>query len=166
MRGGTRNKLPAPLRAIKGSRTRAHHAREPRLTPARPDTPRHLSAEERELWEYYAPLLEASKVMTAQDRDTLAQFCEARAQVIEIKRLQADPAYRRVLVSVVVDGAGNEKPRVETNPLDTQRRAWTDKARLCGAELGLSPMSRARVSAVGGDEGAVDPLESLLKAVK
>jgi P27 family predicted phage terminase small subunit len=131
-----------------------------------PDPPRHLTVRERELWDYYAPLLGASRVMTAQDRETLVQFCESRAQVMEIKQLQADPAYRRVLISTLVDGAGNEKPKIETNPLDAQRRAWTDKARLCAAELGLSPMSRARVSTVGPDERDADPLESLLKVVK
>ena len=166
MRGGTRNKLPEPLRAVRGSRTRPYHKAEPRPRQGVPTPPRHLSADEQELWDYYAPLLAESRVLTVQDRETLAQFCEARAQVVEIKRLQADPAYRRVLVSVMVDGAGNEKPKVETNPLDVQRRAWTDKARLCAAELGLSPMSRARVQATGGEEHEGDPLEAMLRAVK
>lgn len=131
-----------------------------------PDCPRHLTPDEQELWEYYAPLLEQVRILTPHDRDTLAQFCEARAQVIDIKRQQADPSYRRVLISVMIDGAGNENPKIGTNPLDVQRRAWTDKARLCAAELGLSPMSRARVKATGGDEVEKDPLESLLRAVK
>jgi len=140
--------------------------REPKVAVSAPDVPSHLTAGERELWNYYAPLLEASKVLTAQDRETLAQFCEARAQVVEIKAQQASPEYRRMLVSTMVDGAGNERVRVETNPLDVQRRAWTDKTRLCASELGLSPMSRARVSAVGGDDVEVDPIEALMRRVK
>ena len=166
MRGGTRNKLPSALRAVKGTRERPHHKREPKVSAEIPEAPRHLTADEQELWDYYAPLLGGSRVLTLQDRDTLAQYCEARAQVMDIKAQQADPAYRRVLISPMIDSAGNERIRVETNPLDAQRRAWTDKARLCAAELGLSPMSRARVSAVGGEEAEADPLETALRAVK
>ncbi len=168
MRGIGRRPKAAAIRVLHGSRTRPHHRerQEPTLRPEVPASPRHLTGDEQELWDYYAPLLGASRVMTAQDRETLVQFCEARAQVVEIKRLQADPAYRRVLVSVVVDGAGNEKPKVETNPLDVQRRSWTDKARLCAEELVMSPMSRARVSTVGSEPREADTLETMLKALQ
>lgn len=167
MRGGPRRNKPTAIKMLTGNPgKRALPKREPRPASGVPAPPEHLTADERELWDYYAPLLAASKVLTVQDREALVQFCEARAQVVEIKRQQADPAYRRVLVSVVVDGAGNEKPKVETNPLDAQRRQWTQNARLCGAELGLSPMSRARVATVGGEEREADPLEGLLRAVK
>lgn len=167
MRGGTRNKLPAAIRTLKGARTREHHRHEPTglavaegLVP-----PRHLTADERELWDYYAPILSRVRVMTEADVDALIQFVEARGQVQEIKRQQMNPEYTRVLITVTVDGAGNERVRAETNPLDVQRRAWTDKARLCGAELGLSPMSRARVSAV---EPVAEPdeVEKILRRVK
>lgn len=164
-RSGRRPK-PAALRAITGSRARPHHRREPKAATGIPAPPSHLTAGERELWDYYCPLLASAKVLTLQDRDTLAQFVEARDQVSQIKALQSDADYRRVLVSTVIDGAGNERVRVETNPLDVQRRAWTDKARLCAAELGLSPMSRARVSTVGGEDAEADPIETLMRAVK
>ena len=104
----------------------------------------------------YGALLEAIKVLSRQDRDTLAQFCEARAQVQDIKRLQADPDYRRVVVSIIVDSAGNEKVKGETHPLDAQRRQWTQIARLCASELGLSPTSRARAQVAGQDDSEAD----------
>lgn len=167
MRGGQGPRTkPAALRVLHGSRMRPYHRTQASGTVAPVDPPAHMTDEERALWDYYHPLLTASRVMTADDRDTLTQFCEARAQVVAIKTEQADPAYRRVLVSVMIDSAGNEKPKVESNPLDAQRRAWTQIARLCASELGLSPMSRARVAVVGGTEREADPLESLLKAAK
>lgn len=166
MRGGPRRNKPVAMKVLAGNPgKRKLPAREPRPRAGVPEAPEHLTAGERALWDYYAPLLAESKVLTQQDRDTLAQFVEARAQVADIKAMQADPEYRRVLVSTMVDAAGNERVRVETNPLDAQRRAWTDKARLCASELGLSPMSRARVSAVGGEEAEADPLESLMRSV-
>jgi P27 family predicted phage terminase small subunit len=153
MRGGPRSNKPAALRAIQGSRTRPRHKREPKARPVELEAPRHLTELERTLWEYYAPRLAGVKVTTELDRETLTQFVEARAQVEDIKAQQADPDYRRVIISVVIDGAGNEKPKADTNPLDVQRRAWTQIARLCAAEIGLSPVSRARTSAPSEDSG-------------
>lgn len=162
MRGGPRSNKPAALRAVQGSRKRPHHHTEPRVEPREPVAPEHLTTTEAALWSYYAPRLAAVKVLSELDRDTLTQFVEARAQIEDIKGLQADPDYRRVIVCTVIDGAGNEKPKAETNPLDAQRRAWTQIARLCASELGLSPVSRARTAVPGGDEER-DEFDEFLK---
>lgn len=165
MRGIGRRPQPETLRALRGGRTRAHHRPQPTVAVSVPTRPTHLSLTEATIWDYYAPLLEAARVLTDHDREALVQFCEARAQIEEIKRLQADPDYRRVAISVTIDGAGNERVKAESNPLDAQRRAWTQIARMCAAELGLSPMSRARVSPVGAS-GEPDEAEAFLQAVK
>ena len=161
MRTGNNIKAAA-TRELHGSRKRPRHKTQPKVTPGIPACPDHLNERERDLWAYYAPRLAAVKLLSEMDRDTLAQFVEARAQVEDIKALQADPSYRRVLVSVMIDSAGNEKPRLETNPLDAQRRQWTQIARYCAAELGLSPVSRARTAVPADDEQ--DELDEFLKA--
>lgn len=169
MKGGARNTKPERQRALEGSRVRPWHHPQPQVAVGVPERPPHLTDAERALWDYYAPQLAAVRVLTLQDRETLCQFVEARAQVEDIKRQQAAPEYRRLMVTVTIDGAGNEKVKAESNPLDAQRRLWTDLARKCAAELGLSPQTRARVAPVP-DAPREDAFETFqkkaLRAVK
>lgn len=167
MKGGPRRNQSAAIRALKGSRTRPRHKGQPTVAPGAPEPPEKMTAAARAVWAYYAPLLAEARILTAHDREVLALFCESCAQVRDIQREQAAPEYRRVMLSITVDGAGNERVRAETNPLDVQLRAWTDKVRLLAADLGLSPMARARVQAAPADEDAeADPLETMLRRVK
>jgi len=164
MRGGNRSAKPAAIRAIQGSRKRPNQRPE---VPAAPVStlapPPGLSPAERTVWKYYEPQLVAVKVLTALDRDCLADFCRARSEIAAIRKAQQDSAYMRLMVTVTIDGAGNEHFKAQTNPLDVQLRNWLTLARLAGAELGLSPVSRARVAPAGQTEEK-DELESYIAA--
>ena len=151
MRGGARTTKTDRQRQLDGSRKRPWQTPDPTFREGAPETPVHLTDDETAYWNYYAPMLAETRVLTLADRDALRLYCEALGQLDDLKQQQADPAYRRVLISTVIDGAGNEKVKADTNPLDAQRRQWHQIARLCAAELGLSPTSRARVS-TGGDQ--------------
>lgn len=151
MKGGPRRNKPAALRALHGSKTRPRHGKEPSFAPMSVEAPSTLTEIERAFWSYYQPILSAGNVLTAGDRDTLRRYCEALAEIDDIRAQQRAPEYRRVMVTVTIDSAGNEKVRAETNPLDAQLRNWVQIARLCASDLGLTPASRARVATVGND---------------
>ena len=145
MKGGARRNKPAALRVIEGSRVRPRHKFEPRVLPQVPEPPEHLNERELALWHYYAKLLGDAKMLTLQDRDCLSQYCEARARIAELAQWSS------------------RDPRV-----DAQRRAWITVARMCGSELGLSPVSRGRVQVRHEQESGdgFDAYMAQLKAVK
>ena len=147
MKGGPRRTKSEAQRLQDGSRKRPHQHPQAQIQAAceRPK----LSAPQRRYWDYYAPLLEQARMLSAGDREALRLYCIALAQVDDIEQQQAATEYRRVMLTVTVDGAGNEKIKAETNPLDAQLRMWIEIARHHAAELGLSPASRTRVAPVG-----------------
>ena len=150
MKGGGKNQKPAALRKLHGSRTRPHHRRVVDALPVDAlEPPPGLTDDELVFWRYYEPLLAAIKVLTAADRDTLAHHCIGLAQVQAIRTAQRTARYRRVLANS------------RTNPLDAQLRHWLQLTRLSAAELGLSPVSRARVTAAGPTQ-EIDELEAFI----
>lgn len=155
MRGGARNNKPAALRQAHGSRVRPHHR--PSDVPPGPteplDAPVGLSPDALAFWAYYSPLLAAVGVLTPRDRDALVDYCEALAELQDIRRQRQDAEYRRVYVSMVQDMDGGVKVKAETNPLDAQYRQWMQVARLLRQSLGLDPVSRERAGRVGDDGG-------------
>jgi P27 family predicted phage terminase small subunit len=156
--GGDRRSKGKALRELHGARSRKRHSDEPSVSNiGTPEMPPGMSPQAKPFWRYYAPRLEAMRVLAETDRDALADYCEALAQLEDIARLQAAPEYRRLMLTVTVDGAGNEKIKAETNPLDAQRRQWTLIARQLRGDLGLSPATRARVSASAPEQADVDP---------
>lgn len=104
-----------------------------------------LTVFEQDQWAYYAPLLVQTGRMTLEARDTLAKYCTALGQVAQIKSEMADPSYRVVMLSVTVDGAGNEHVTAKTNPLNVALRQWLETARHYEADLLLNPATAIRV---------------------
>jgi P27 family predicted phage terminase small subunit len=164
VRGGARRNKPEALRALHGSRTRPRHRGSIPVDPVETlEPPPELTDLEREHWAYYERKLTKTKVLTSLDRDALANYCIANGQIREIRQAQKDPTYRRVLVSETVDDAGNRQFKVAVNPLDAQLRQWMQIARLAGSELGLSPVSRARVAPAGTTQEQ-DELDTYINA--
>ena len=164
VRGGPRTNKPAAVRELQGSRQRPNQRPAVPLVPVTTlKAPPGLTAAERTFWRYYTRRLTAVHVLTAVDRDVLADYCRARAEIADIRQQQQVPEYRRLMLSVTVDGNGIERVKAVTNPLDAQLRHWLQIARLAGAELGLSPVSRARV-APAGSQTEDDELETFIKA--
>ena len=102
------------------------------------DAPQNLSPAELAYWNYYAPLLTASRVLTAADRDALRMNVLALAMVDDIVAGKA-PGWC------------------------TELRHWLTIARLCAADLGLTPASRGRIATAPNDPGAeATPLARLM----
>jgi hypothetical protein len=138
VRGGDRRSKPEALRELHGSKKRPGHQPQPQYPPLAAEA-QNLSPAELAYWNYYAPLLTASRVLTAADRDALRMFVLALAMVDDI----------------MADKGPNWR---------TELRHWLAIARLCGADLGLTPASRGRVAtAVPNDpDAAVSPLARLM----
>jgi phage terminase small subunit len=126
------------MRELDGSKKRPRHQPQPQYPPLAVEAPQNMSPAELAHWNYYAPLLTASRVLTAADRDALRRNVLALAMVDEIVAEKA-PGWR------------------------TELRHWLTIARLCAADLGLTPASRGRVATAPTDPGTdASPLAKLL----
>jgi phage terminase small subunit len=152
MKGGSRGSKPPALRQLHGSKTRPRHRYEAIAVPvASLEAPPGQSPLEQELWDYYAPKLLEMRVLAAIDRELLANFCTASAQVREIRLAQQQRGYKRIIGK-------------RSSPLDACLRYWLQLQRLAGAELGLSPASRGRVQPIGPRAEEHDALEEFITA--
>lgn len=165
MRGGDRRTKPEPLRTLHNSRTRARHRPSAPLEAVTAlEAPPGLSDAEQTFWAYYMPKLAAVHLLTGVDRDVLADYCRARAEIDDIRQQQGSQPYRRVLYTAIIDDKGKRTGvKAASHPLDLQLRNWLQIARLAGAELGLSPVSRARVAPIGL-QTEDDELEKFIQA--
>lgn len=160
-RSGPIARSAAEQRAVGGKVRARNRVRRTPGTAATADAvppPPHLTATEREAWDYYAPLLASAGRLTLEARDTLAKYCTALAEIVRLKVEMAavDEAgrlvYRPVLLSVTVDGAGNEHVTAKPNPLGVQLRQWLMVCRGYEADLLLSPAAAIRVPQAPADE--------------
>lgn len=138
-----RKPKPAGIRALHGSRTRAHHHDEPPppddgKTPSPIKPPTGLVKSERRYWNQFAPLLRAARVLTPADVETLADYCRACAAVVDrSRRLRLELARRRSL------------DRGFVSLLDRQLRGWLERKTKLAGELGLTAISRTRIAWTG-----------------
>jgi P27 family predicted phage terminase small subunit len=123
-------------------------------TPA----PAWFSLAAREEWERVTPLLVERKILTRADLGILESYCMALGQSRDMEReLQREG----VLVKIYAldkEGAAilddRKKPvlaKIIKNPAVAIQKDAMNTARLLGAELGVSPVSRSRPT-IGGDD--------------
>ncbi|HEV2897269.1 MAG TPA: phage terminase small subunit P27 family [Pseudaminobacter sp.] len=153
-RGGNHSSKPAVLKALEGNRSkisgdklRTLLEREPKGR-GKPIVPGHLSAGEQA--EYRHVLASApAAILTAADQALIENYCVAicAAREAHDKLRQTGKLVQGVNGPVV-------------NPFWRLWRQSVDLARIMGSELGLSPASRARLSAKGAEED--DPMALLL----
>jgi phage terminase small subunit len=152
-------------RDLRGTKTRQRH-RTPSRTASRAtvlcEGPPHLTEAERAQWVYYAPLLMAAERLTLEARDTLAKYCTALAIVERLKKQMAADEYRDLMITVIVDGAGNEHRSAKPNPLLVQLRQWVLLCRGYESDLLLSPAAAIRAPKAAAPEPAADPLTALI----
>lgn len=134
------------------------------------EPPASITAPERALWDYYAPLQAARGLLTHESRDVLAKYCMAVATVDRLRAQQAEPEYRDVMVSVTVDGAGNEHVKAVPNPIITLLRQWIAVCHTLENDLGLNPATAMRMPRADGGEASEAAPEDFfgepLRAVK
>lgn len=149
-KGGPRSNKPTALHVLQGTdrpdRQKAGEPRPPEVVGT-PVCPPGLDAYGRQKWNQRAPMLAQLGLLTEADLDLFAAYCDTYAQwrraATALRKLRpSDEDYRKVAVTV-------EKARTDL--------------RLIGAEFGLSPASRSRLSIATGDEDD-DPFEAWQKS--
>jgi P27 family predicted phage terminase small subunit len=141
-----RPRKPTNLHIAQGTFRKDRHAGdEPQPQQGTPKAPRKLSEAARSAWKYYAPLLADCRVITLADRDTLACFCEAIARK---RQAENEIAKTGVIVKSVAGGA-------IPNPWLKIARDAATEIRNFGSDLGLNPISRAKLRTPTARPGSV-----------
>jgi P27 family predicted phage terminase small subunit len=155
MRGGPRRNKPAALRVLEGNPGhRPINTAEPTPPPAANlDPPAWLDREAKRCWREVAPVLSDMGVLSAADRNALVLYCQAWSRYRAAVRAMASPPF------------GDD---VEPKTLAEYLTGWAvrvEKAeasvRLLGADFGMNPVARSRLSVAKPAE-KVDEMEDLL----
>jgi P27 family predicted phage terminase small subunit len=131
-----RKRKPTALKLVRGNPgKRALPKDEPKIDPAVPMCPKHLNATERKLWAEIGRELCAAGVLTRVDAGVFEVYVTALATMRRVK-----PDIEEELVWGGPNGGPIQNPYLA---IYNKAKEHVMKA---GAELGLSPASRSRVS--------------------
>lgn len=136
-----RKPTPTAIRKLRGNPgKRPINEREPAPARGIPSCPRWLKGEARHEWLRVTKLLDDAGVLTLVDRAAVLAYCQAWGRWVEAeKALQEEPG------PIITNPSG----RLVVHPLVTvAAQAWAQTLK-AAAELGITPSSRSRVSAVG-----------------
>lgn len=159
-----RHAVPDHLRVITGGRDRPAESAPPALDPATPECPEHLNPAARAEWCRIVPELVKAGLLAVIDRAALALYCQAfaRWQLAEekIAELAAKDPDGAGLVCAATNGF---KQLTQWNVVSNRAQEQLLKYL---QEFGLSPSTRARVSALArqGSLFGDDPMEGVLRA--
>lgn len=157
---GRRGPVPMPkaLKKRRGTYRPSRAAKDAMELPVEtPDVPEWLDDEGRKEWARVVPMLEEAKVLSAIDRVALGNYCAAVSLAIKATR-----EYQKYGVALT------KNKRVYTHPMIKVAQEARAQALRIGAEFGLTPASRTRVSGKAaktgheGDGGKKDDAEKFL----
>lgn len=158
-----RRPQPSAVRALKGSKTRAHHRGEATFAKAIPAMPDFIAADPLALarWQAIAPKIAEAGVLTEAHGEMLALLCSSWADLQRAREQFAAMNYQQLVVDEVNGPNGERRRKVKENPLIRRiERAAYQVARFLG-EFGLTPMTAAKVSAEKAVAGE-DPFAKFL----
>lgn len=118
-----------------------------RYTPGAPEMPKHLGKGARAVWKRTVAEMERAGTLTHADRDILAAFCVA---VADLESLVTEiDASGRMIDSPTVDRNGRLTGATvrKVNPALKWQAEASARVQRLAAELGLTPASRSRVNA-------------------
>lgn len=148
MRG--RKPTPTHLKVLRGNPgKRPLPANEPQPKPKAPPCPAHLDAEAKREWRRMVKELEPLGLLTKIDRAALAAYCQAWSRWV-----QAEEMIRKTGMIVKAPNTGFPIQ----NPLLPVANRAMEQMRKFLTEFGMTPSSRARVTAAPSD-GNSDPAE-------
>jgi P27 family predicted phage terminase small subunit len=154
-----RRPKPTRIKEIEGNPgKRPLNRQEPHPEPEIPACPEHLDDEARAEWGRIAPQLHALGVLARVDRAALAAYCMCWSRWVE-----AETQLRKF--GTVIKTA---KGYPIQNPYLGIANTAVDQMRKFMTEFGMTPSSRSRVSASGGDGGEEkdDPWQQFLSPAK
>ena len=156
MKPGTKPK-PTSLKLIEGNRgKRALNRKEPKIAPALPSAPPHLTADALEEWNRVAVWLHRIGLLSEVDRAALAAYAQAYGRWVQAERAIAKMAEKDQLTGGLMIKTSNGN--AIQNPLvGTANKAAADMMRYA-AEFGMTPSARTRIAAETPEEHE-DPAE-------
>lgn len=156
MKPGTKPK-PTSLKLIEGNRgKRALNRKEPKIAPALPSAPPHLTADALEEWNRVADWLHRIGLLSEVDRAALAAYAQAYGRWVQAERAIAKMAEKDQLTGGLMIKTSNGN--AIQNPLvGTANKAAADMMRYA-AEFGMTPSARTRIAAETPEEDE-DPAE-------
>lgn len=104
-----------------------------------------MTAEARVYWEYFAPLQAGKGLLTLAGRFLLRRYCQLQAHLDRV--IAAMDASEVLMLSSVVDAAGNERIKAENNPLGSRAIALSQQLHTLESDLCLSPAAAMRLPA-------------------
>ena len=132
--------------------------REPKPPSGKPTKPKHLDTYASKKWNALVKLLDQMGLLNKADVDLLELYCVTYS------------GYRRALEHVAKTGMvlvtredHGQQVEVRRNPFSVELHKYADRLQKLLSEMGLTPASRSRVQAAGGDDKG-DPLLDMLKA--
>ncbi|WP_282703235.1 phage terminase small subunit P27 family [Streptomyces sp. CC219B] len=151
---GKRGPAPKPtqLRVLHGDRKDRINTDEPTPSADEVAPPTWLSDEAREVWDEYAPDLEAKRVLTAWDVEAFAAWCDAVARRRDAARHVEEEG--AVVESPVFNKNGDiTGHRRGKNPWLLALDAADAQVRTYGARFGLTPSDRASLKIPNEGDG-------------
>ncbi len=160
MKRGTKPKTVAQKK-LAGNPGKRALKREPKADGKAPDCPRHLDGEAKVAWKWLVTVLRGMKILASSDVAIMVLYCETWAQYVAV-RLQGAKFAQNAdgLGQFVLVNKANGNPYL--NPIFNAESMLKKQLLQYLGELGLSPVSRARVGA-GGGAAEDDPLLALMR---
>lgn len=125
---------------------------EPQYRMGVPKCPAHLSPEVRKEWRRLAPMLDAARVLTEADYMALANLCQAW---VTMQKAQAQLEKTGLLLKT-------KSGYVQQSPLISIVNSSMEIITKLSREFGLTPASRSRLSAGGGQDDELKRIEEAL----
>lgn len=147
---------PTHLKVIEGNPGKRPLAQPPKPSPEKPRCPSYLSPYAKTVWRRLVPLLDDMGILTTQDRETMAAFCQAVAD------------FRRAVEVINEKGymvQGRRKGEAVKNPMLQVKREAVREIATFSAMFGLSPADRVRLvgdAGAAGDQGRGTGVEAWL----
>jgi P27 family predicted phage terminase small subunit len=129
----------------------------PKSDGKRPVMPVDFDNHEAKKWEELCSILEGNRVMSSDLIEILVAYCTAYGGW-----MRAREAVRKtgiVLVQKMADGTTD----VKRNPFSVELHKYRDEMNKLLPELGLTPASRSKVSAIDADDNKDDPFASIME---
>ena len=131
-----RKRVPTPILRARGTFQPYRRKGEPPIYAGRPDHPEILKGEALAEWERMVPLMEQMGTLEQVSAGILAAYCQAWEDFCEAKRM--------------LDKTGiitkNSSDDIIANPLVRVRRDAFDRLFHAAQELGITPVSRAKLN--------------------
>ena len=158
---GRKPKSAASKRLAGNPGKRALSDAEPKPNAKAPNMPKHLDGEAAKAWRWLVRELRAMRLLASSDLALMTIYCDTWGQYVAIRaQLAKQGVAQFILQSKRTGKDGVERSTFYRNPLVDTESMLKKQLVTCLSEMGLSPVSRARLQVKKGE--AADPMAELI----